>query len=263
MPNPWMKSIKLLLIPALFLLTLAGCGSPAVGETYPLESVSTKENGQSSRIYRAEDKTVPEVALELAEQNTPDEISKEDPQHMFLIYPDEVYHLQQDAAKPTDTLIEVDSKEYVRQNYDSSFLQGYIVASVLDDLFDGLKKSTKGSYRGYSSKDIYKPSGTYRVPTTEDKKVAPPITKEGTGSIFKRSNAKNTDGTVGSDGSLFKKQGESSSSGSSGKIIRSSSSQSSKSSGSVSSKRSSFSPPKSKSPPRTKVGGSGRITKRR
>lgn len=170
MPQKWMKSIKLMLLPALFLLTLAGCGSPSVGDTYPLESVSSKDQGQTSRVYRAENKSVPVVAKELADQNTPDEISKEDSQHMFLIYPNEVYHLQQDAAKPSDTLIEIDTKEYVRNNYDSSFLQGYILASVLDDLFDGHKKSYKGSYRGYSSKDIYKPSGTYHVPTAEEKK---------------------------------------------------------------------------------------------
>lgn len=260
MPNDWMKWIKLLLIPAVLLLSMAGCGSPAIGESYPLESVSTKDNGQTSRIYRAENKTVPEVAKELAEQKQPDEISKEDAEHMFLIYPDELYHLQQDQAKPSDTLIEVDTKEYVRENYDSSFLQGYILASVLDDLFaDGHKKSSKGSYRGYSSKDIYKPTGSYHVPSEAEKKAAPPITKEGTGSITKRSDSKKkSSAKVGQDGNLFKKQ-DTSSSGSTGKIIRSSDSNSS-----VSSKKSSvFTKPKSKSPPRTKVGSSGRITKRR
>ncbi|MGN7469987.1 DUF4247 domain-containing protein [Brevibacillus sp. SAFN-007a] len=259
MPNGWMKTIKLLLIPAVFLLLLAGCGSPAIGESYPLESVSTKDKGQTSRIYRAENKTVPEVAKELADQKQPDEISKEDAEHMFLIYPDELYHLQQDQAKPSDTLIEVDTKEYVRENYDSSFLQGYILASVLDDLFDGQKKSSKGSYRGYASKDVYKPAGSYHVPSEAEKKAAPPITKEGTGSIFKRSDSKKKgSGTVGQDGNLFQKQ-DTSSSGSTGKIIRSSDS-----SPSVSSQKSSvFSKPKSKSPPRTKAGSAGRITKRR
>ncbi|MED4752072.1 DUF4247 domain-containing protein [Brevibacillus choshinensis] len=261
MPHQWFKSIKLLLVPALFLLTLAGCGSPSVGETYPLESVSSKDKGQTSRIYRAENKTVPVVAKELADQNQPDEISKEDAEHMFLVYPNEIYHIQQDTAKPTDTLIEVDTKEYVRNNYDSSFLQGYILASVLDDLFDGHKK---GSYRGYSSKDIYKPTGTYHVPSADEKKVAPPITTAGKGNIIKRgSTSKNMDSSVGSDGNILKKQVEPSKN-SSGKIIRNSSSNSSKSSGSVTPKRSSiFSSPKSNSPPRTKTGGFGRITKRR
>ncbi|WNC12783.1 DUF4247 domain-containing protein [Brevibacillus brevis] len=262
MPHHWFKSIKLMLVPALLMLALAGCGSPSVADTYPLESVSSKGATETSKVYRAANKTVPEVAKELADQNQPDEISKEDTQHMFLVYPDKLYHLQQDSAKPTDTLIEVDSKEYVRNNYDSSFLQGYILASVLDDLFDGMK--TKGGYRGYSSKDIYKPSGTYHVPTTEEKKASPPITTAGKGSIIKRgSTSKNTDGSVGSSGDILKKQVEPSKS-SSGKIIRNSGSSSSSSSGSFSSKRSSiFSSPKSNSPPRTKAGGFGRITKRR
>jgi len=262
MPHRWFQSIKLLLVPPLFLLTLAGCG-PSVGGTYPLESVSAKDQ-QTSRVYRAENKTVPVVAKELADQNEPDEMSKEDDQHMFLIYPDEVYHIQQDAAKPADTLIEVDSKEYVRNNYDSSFLQGYILASVLDDLFDGHKRSYQGGYRGYTSRDIYKPSGTYHVPTTEEKKVVPPMTTAGKGSIIKRgSTSKNSDGSVGSDGNLFKKQVEPSKS-STGKIIRSAGSSSSGSSSSMTPKRSSiFSSPKSNSPPRTKTGGFGRITKRR
>lgn len=264
MPQKWFQSIKLLLVPALFLLALAGCGSPSVADTYPLESVSSKDQEQTSRVYRAANKTVPVVAKELADQNEPDEISKEDAQHMFLIYPDEVYHIQQDAAKPTDTLIEIDSKEYVRNNYDSSFLQGYILASVLDDLFDGHKKSYTGSYRGYSSKDVYKPTGTYRTPTSEEKKAAPPVMTAGKGSIIKRgSTVKNTDASVGSGGDILKKQVEPSQ-GSTGKIIRNSSSSSSGSSSSISPKRSSiFSSPKSNSPPRTKTGGFGRVTKRR
>jgi len=264
MPHNWVKLIKLLLVPAIFFLAMANVDHTDLSESYQLESVSSKDKGQTSRIYRAEDKTVPEVAKELADQKQPEEISKEDTKHMFLIYKDEMYHLQQDEAKPTDTIIEVDSKDYVRQNYDTSFLQGYILASVLSDLFDDVSKGSQGNYRGYSSKDIYKPSGTYHIPTEQEKKVAPPITKEGTGSITKRSDTKkNSDGSVGSSGNIFKKQVEPSS-GSTGKIIRSSDSSSSKSSGSVTPKRSSiFSSPKSNSPPRTKVGGSGRITKRR
>lgn len=259
MSQRWMKAIKFLLVPALFLLVLSGCGTPSVSDTYPLESVNSKGGGETSRVYRAENKTVPEVARELADQNKPEEISKEDPQHMFLIYPNEWYHIQQDSAKPTDTLIEVDSKEFVRRNYDSSFLQGYIVANLLDDLFDGLK-GHKGGYRGYSTKDVYRPSGSYHVPTAQEKKAAPPITSEGKGSITKRSDKKQNS-TVGSGGSIFYKGTPSS--GSSGKITRSSSGGSSYSSGSSPKRSSIFSSPKSNSPPRTKTGGSGRITKRR
>ncbi|USG67591.1 DUF4247 domain-containing protein [Brevibacillus ruminantium] len=263
MPQQLMKAIKLILIPALFLLVLAGCNTQSVSNSYPLESIISKDGGQTSKIYRAENKTVPEVAQELSEQRTPDEISKEDEQHMFLVYSDEWYHLQQDEAKPSDTIIEVDSKEFVRQNYDPSFLEGYILGSLLSDLFHG-QKNYPGSYRGYTNKEVYKPSGTYRTPTVEEKKQTPPITTQGKGSIIKRGTNK-TDTTVGSDGSLTKKRVDTSS-GSTGKITRSSEKGASYSDGSSSSKKSSssiFSPPKRSSAPRTKVGGYGRITKRR
>lgn len=256
------KAIKLILVPALLLLALSGCNTQSVGETYPLESVISKDGSQTSRVYRAENKTVPEVAKELSAQREPDEISKEDEKHMFLVYSDEWYHLQQDEAKPSDTLIEVDSKEFVRQNYNPSFLEGYILASILSDLFDG-HKSYPGTYRGYTTKEVYKPSGTYRTPTAEEIKKAPPITTQGTGSIIKRG-AKGKDTTVGSEGSITKKPVDTSSGSSKkGKITRTSSKGSSISDSSSSKKSSIFSTPRSKSPPRTKVGGFGRITKRR
>ncbi|QQE75928.1 DUF4247 domain-containing protein [Brevibacillus composti] len=256
------KALKLILVPALLLLALAGCGTPSAAYSYPLESVVAKDGGLTSKIYRAENKAVPEVAAELSAQRTPDEISKEDEKHMFLVYADEWIHLQQDEAKPSDTLIEVDSKEFVRQNYDPSFLEGYILGSLLSDLFDG-HKSYPGSYRGYTTKDVYKPAGKYRAPTAKELKQTPPVTTERSGSIIKRG-AKKPDTAVGAEGSLTKKRVDSTS-GQTGKIIRSDprSPSISDSSGMSKKKKSVFSSPKRKSAPRTKVGGFGRITKRR
>jgi len=254
MPREWVKLIKLFLIPAIFLMAMAGGHdkiAPNVSDAYALESVSAADGGQSSRVYRAENKTVPEVAQELIEQEKPEEMSEENPQHMFLVYSDAWYHLQQDTDKPTDTLIQVDTKEFVKENYESSFLKAYFVASVLSDILDGMSDNG-GSYRGYSSKDVNKPGGKYSTP---DKAAPPPVTKEGTGTIIKRGQKSET-GTVGSSGSLFEKPA-SSSSQSTGKIIRDSSGSSS------SNKGSSIFSPSQKSPPKTKVGGSGRITKRR
>lgn len=255
MPREWVKLIKLFLIPAIFLMAMAGGNdkiAPDVSEVYALESVSAADGGQSSRIYRVENKTVPEVAQELVEQEKPEEMSAEDSQHMFLVYSDAWYHLQQDTEKPTDTLIQVDTKEFVKENYESSFLKAYFVASVLNDILDGMSDHG-GSYRGYSSKDVNKAGGKYSTP---DKAAPPPVTKEGTGSIIKRGQKSAETGTVGSGGSLFEKPA-SSSSQSTGKIIRNSSS------GSSSSNKGSIFSPSQKSPPKTKVGGSGRITKRR
>lgn len=239
----WLHSIKIIVILSFIVPLLAACAvSDTVKEEYPLESVNGSGN-ETSYVYRAVGQTVPEVANQLIEKKQPQQQSEESTERMFLVYSDEIIHVQQADDDPADTLIEVDSKEYVRQNYSSSFLQGYLLASLLNDLFDNGRYGN-GGYRGYSSKDVYKPSGTYRAPTVDDKKKAPPITVNRTGSIFKRS--KNADSTaVGS--------GSSSSSGSKGSITT----------GEKQNKKSSsvFKKPK-KTAPKIRM-GSGRITRRR
>lgn len=240
---------------------LTGCGSDqSVKSLYPLESV-LKEGNQESLVYRAENQSVPEVAKKLIDQKKPEQSSKEDNDQMFLVYPDEWYNIQKDKEKPSDTLIEVSNKEFVRQNYNPSFLEGYILASILDDIF-GSHRSYKGDYRGYTDRKSHKPVIDYHTPTAQEKKTLPPITKQGTGSIIKRSdNAGSSSSTVGSKDSVIKKESQTAPSDENkGKIIKSPNS----SDGSdVKPKSSSISPPKNNSPPKTKVGGSGRITKRR
>ncbi|MFC7680086.1 DUF4247 domain-containing protein [Paenibacillus sp. GCM10028914] len=194
-------SIKIVLVLSFLVSLLSGCGAPNVKESYPLESVN-RDGNASSYVYRAAGKSVPVVAQELVEENKPDDISPEDNERMFLVYGDDYYHLQQDPAKPEDTLIEIDSKEYVRRNYDSSFLQGYLTAVLISDLFDSLSGKYGGGYRGYTSKDVYKPKeGSYRKPTESDKKVAPPLTVDRSGKISRRGQ-----GTVGSSGNIFKRE---------------------------------------------------------
>ncbi|CAH1190945.1 MULTISPECIES: DUF4247 domain-containing protein [Paenibacillus] len=237
--------LKLMLVLSLLMSLLSACGAPSVQDTYPLESVSGSGNS-TSYVYRAADRTVPEVAEELSDQRKPDQISAVNDERMFLVYSDQYYHLQQDPNKKEDTLIEVDSKEYVRQNYDSSFLQGYLTATLLGNLFDALGGSgSSGKYRGYTSKDTYKPNaGSYRTPTSNDKKAAPPITVERKGSITRRGG--DTDTSVGSGGGLFSRKKEPST----GTVERN------KSGGWFDSPKSSYKKPK------TRVGG-GKIKRRR
>lgn len=234
------KSLKILLAVALVISLVSGCGSQALNESYPLESV-TKNGAESSRVYRAENETVPQVAQEISAQRKPQEISKEDSERMFLIYSDEWYHLQKDPQKPSDTLIEVDSKEFVQQNYNPSFLQGFILASVLDDVFDTFKRYP-GNYRGYSNKDSYKPRVDYHTPSTEEKKTLPPITVQKSGSIVKRGNnpSSGVGPSVGANGSITTKETET-----------------------PKPKSSAVTTPRNNSPPKTKVGGSGKVTKRK
>ncbi|WP_219837819.1 DUF4247 domain-containing protein [Paenibacillus sp. R14(2021)] len=237
--------LKLLLVFTLVLPLLAACGiTQKIEEKYPLESVSGS-GSSTSYVYRAAEVSVPEVAKALVDMSKPEQISPEKPDHMFLVYSDRVIHVQQDKDKPADTLIEVDSKEYVRSNYSSSFLQGYLLASLLNDLFDHGRYG-KGSYRGYDDRQTYKPSGgSYHAPTAQEKKAIPPMTVNRTGSIFKRS--KNADSGKVGEGGIFNK------SPSRGTITRDS--DSGKKSGS-------WLTPRKSSRPKTRV-GFGRVSRRR
>ncbi|MDR0267585.1 DUF4247 domain-containing protein [Paenibacillus sp.] len=245
--------LKIALVISLIMSLLTGCGfgSPNVKETYPLESVN-RDGNATSYVYRATDKTVPEVAKELSDDKKPDQMSKEDTERMFLVYGKEYYHLQKDPKKETDTLIEIDSQAYVQKNYDSSFLKGYLTAVVIGHIFDSFGGGG-GGYRGYSSRDIYQPKqGTYHAPTTSDKKMAPPLTVEKKGSIFRRGGS-NGDSSVGSGGSVFDRKTDSSKSskGSKGSISR----EKSGSGGLFDSPKKSYTKPKTRS-------GSGKITRR-
>src|SRR5690242_14445620 len=99
----------------IFSSVLTGC-SKSVSDSYPLESV-TGNGKETSRVYRAANKTVPEVAKELTENKKPQEASKEDDERMFLVYSDEWYNIQKDPKNAKDTLIEVSNTEFVRNNY--------------------------------------------------------------------------------------------------------------------------------------------------
>ncbi|MFM1653195.1 DUF4247 domain-containing protein [Brevibacillus sp. B_LB10_24] len=254
------KLIKIGLVVIVLATIFAGHNGSSVSMAYPLESVS-EQGQQVSRVYRAAGETVPDVAKKLADQRKPDEISKEDPERMFLVYPDQLYHLQRDPENPDDTLIEVDNKEFVRHNYNSSFLEGYLVASIFNSLLDSFG-SDHGTYRGYSQKDANSPS--YHTPTKAEKKQAPPLTVEKKGSILKRGSDSSRAGTsIGSDESIFKKKSPAASSGGVGTITRSSGSSGSTVDTEVTPKKSKwFSPPRNNSPPKTKVGGFGRIKRR-
>jgi Domain of unknown function (DUF4247) len=243
---------------SLIIPLLAAC-TYSTSESYPLESVN-KNGIETSYVYRAENQTVPEVAKEIAEEKKPKEISKESTERMFLVYTDEIYHIQQDPEKPEDTLIEISSEQYVRNNYSSSFLQGYLTASIIGSLFDSLDDIGKGKYRGYTSRDTYKPKTVYTKPTEQDIKAKPPITVNKTGSITKRNSSGSGSDSTKSGNVKDSKSNEIS--GSSGKIIRdkdstsNSSSSSSKKSSSLTKKPPKVSTPKVKNK-------TGKITRRR
>ncbi|MDI3328549.1 MAG: DUF4247 domain-containing protein [Alicyclobacillaceae bacterium] len=169
---------------------LAGCGAmDYVSKTYPLESAN-QSGGGMQKVYRAENKSVPEVARELREQEAPEEVSKESAQEMFLVYRDRLIHLQQDPERPQDTLIEIDDNQFVKEHYDPSFLEGFLLASTLDRIFGGgwhFGGGSFGHYRGYR----WEPHAPAPPPASESpgmKKppAEPPKTVAGTGSFTRR-----------------------------------------------------------------------------
>lgn len=201
MHQKWfMKSITyLLLLSLVFPLLLTGCSvdkhvAEKVKEQYPLESVNGSGN-QTSYVYRAVGKTVPNVAEELIQQRKPEQKSAPSDERMFLVYPDEVTHIQKDPKNPKDTLIEIDSKEYVKKNYSPGFLEGFLLSTLVNKLFD-YGKSTGGDYRGYATKDTYKPRGLYHKPTLEESKKHPPLTVDRSSSIIRRSKTADTSRTI-------------------------------------------------------------------
>lgn len=215
----WHQSIKYLLLLSFIIPLLTACAvSDSVKDQYPLQSVNGSGN-ETSYVYRADNISVPDVAANLADQRKPEQQSEVSTERMFLVYSDEVIQLDQAPDDPSDTLIEINSTEYVRQNYSSSFLQGYLIASVLDDLFDHGKYG-KGKYRGYTTKDIYKPNTSYRVPTVEDKKLAPPLTVNRTGSVFKRSKDANASASSPNTSSSQNKDTITSKPATKGKIVK-------------------------------------------
>jgi hypothetical protein len=183
----WTSWVALLVVFAL--LTACGDAGSYVKQTYPL--VSADGNGSNlSEVYAVEGKTVPAVANELAEKEPPKEKSKESLDQMFLLYSDKVINIQKDPKDSSNTLVEVDSVEYAKQHYDSSFLQGFLAASLLQSVMGGgwFGNNRGNDYRGYTQTPTYKSTDSSKTTAPTVKKDAPSTTdRTGTFSTSKKS----------------------------------------------------------------------------
>ncbi|MCF6092556.1 DUF4247 domain-containing protein [Microaerobacter geothermalis] len=154
----WKSILALLLITTLF---LAGCGDAAsqIAGQYPFENVVQGDFGTAAKVYRATNQGVTEVAKQIASSFPPVETSAENEERMFLVYQNQLVSLMRDPENPQDTLIEVANQEFVRNNYDFDLLEAYLIASIVDDLFDigwKLNKAKyKGGYKGYAGPGGY------------------------------------------------------------------------------------------------------------
>lgn len=237
--NKAYKWLALLLVFAL----LAGCGDAGsyVKDNYSL--IDVQGQGKSTaKVYVVEGKDVPSVAKELAQQEKPSEISKESLDNMFLVYDNKIVNVQKDPSNEANTLVELDSIEYAKQNYDSSFLQGYLTASILQSVLGGgwFNSSRGYDYRGYTSSKRYDDYGKYQAapypagssgtkspaqsqqPTTSDRKgsftTTPP--KSGSASTAPPAASGSTSTTTPKSGSSVTTPPKSSSSSSSSSNIR-------------------------------------------
>ncbi|TMV47759.1 DUF4247 domain-containing protein [Paenibacillus mesophilus] len=235
----WTTWVTMLLVVAL----LSGCANAAnyVKDTYPLVDMAGKGKS-AAKVYEAEGKTVPEVAKELSDQDKPAEMSKEDPDQMFLLYDNRVVNLQKSPDNPSNTLIEIDTIEYAKQNYDSSFLEGYIAASLIQSIFgnswyDSSYKKYSTPYKGYSTSVPAKSTTSSSSASSNDDKK--PTTSDRTGSFTSKgstpagSSTPATGSSGSSSSSAAKGSTGSSSTGSSGSSSSSSSSSSKSSSSST------------------------------
>ncbi|AEI40169.1 DUF4247 domain-containing protein [Paenibacillus mucilaginosus] len=186
-----MRRLGVRLLSLLLVLSLlAGCAGDAgqyIRQNYPL--IDVQGQGKSTaKIYAVEGKDVPTVAQEIAASEPPQEISKSSADQMFLVYNDKIVNVQKDPNNEAATLVEVDTITYARDHYDSSFLEGYITATLLQSLFGGgWYTSHRGGYdyRGYRSTKRYEDYGRHQTvpyPNTRTPGTSPPATTDRKGS---------------------------------------------------------------------------------
>jgi hypothetical protein len=190
---------------AIFLVValLTGCADAGtyVKDHYPL----IKAEGQGSqvvKVYTAEGKDVPTVAGELAAEEHPRETSKQSPNQMFLVYDDKIINLQKDPQNAANTLVEIDTIAYAKEHYDSSFLQGYLTASILHSLFGGgwfNSPPAANGYRGYTSVNPNIGSAPRQSPSVQQ-----PTTSKGSGSFSTGKSGTGSDSIRKYDGSVPK-----------------------------------------------------------
>lgn len=176
------------------LLFLAGCSPNVdnlVSEQYPLRDVvrSSTDPSDVARVYVAEGRSIDEVADGLQAQNTPKEISQKQDQKQVLVYVDHFVTLTQDENDPDNTLIEVASYGFVRDNYHPDFFDGMLTYFLLSNLFGVNDWDRLQRQRCYGTRDAYgncyggynRSGGSYKRPQTPSPFKGTPVRGGGPG----------------------------------------------------------------------------------
>jgi hypothetical protein len=190
----WTSWVTLIVIVSL--LTACGNAGNYVKDHYPLISADGKGNNLS-KVYSAEGKTVPVVASELAAKEPPKEKSKESPDQMFLLYSDKVINIQKDPKDSNNSLVQIDSIEYAKNHYDSSFLQGYLAAALLQSVMGGgwFGNNRSNEYRGYTQTPTYSSDSSK---STQAAKEKTPVTSDRTGTFSTNRKSVTSNSDIGS-----------------------------------------------------------------
>jgi hypothetical protein len=178
----------LLFVMLSFILLLSACGSGGQGSTSGsifkdgiAEFISTNYIFQDavksqvrsediSEIYLAEDKSIDEVAKELQAHEKPKEVSEKKDNKQVLIYQDSFVILTNDENNAQNTMVEIATYNFVRDNYNPDFFDGLFVLWLLDDILDvddwrkkqrnKCTSNNEDCYQGYgTSGGYYKGSG--------------------------------------------------------------------------------------------------------
>lgn len=181
--NRWVSWIACTVIFTL----LVGCADAGsyVKDNYPLVDVQGKGKN-TAKVYVAEGKDVPTAAKEIASKEKPQEVSKESSDQMFLVYKDKIVNVHKDPSNESNSLIEMDTVEYAKEHYDSSFLEGYITASLLQSVLGGgwFNNSRSGSdYRGYTPPASSGTGQRVQTPTTTTPNTQAPTTSDRKGTF--------------------------------------------------------------------------------
>lgn len=172
-----MKRLTGLILLTAFVLLVSACGitkdiQEVVEDRYQLDDVveSSIDSGDVSRVYTAEGKDIPSVSSYLQEQIKPNEVSELKEGKQVLVYDDFIVSLTE-GDNDSNTLVEVATIGFVRDNYRPSFFDGLLAYYILDEILDvddwGKKQKSRcnnslgNCYGGYKST-----GGTYKGPST-------------------------------------------------------------------------------------------------
>ena len=130
------------------LLFVAACGNGSgslfkdgiedyIGNQYQLhDTVTSAENSdQFARIYLAQNQDIASVASDLQSHEEPTEMSEQNNGKQIFIYDNQFVTLTESEDDPSNTMIEIAEEEFVKNNYSPGFFEGYLLASLLGNMF--------------------------------------------------------------------------------------------------------------------------------